>query len=51
MHLQPVFHGCRAIGGAVAELLVRDGICLPSGSRMTAPDLSRVITAVRGVAR
>ena len=26
MHLQPVFQGCEAVGGAVAEALFRDGL-------------------------
>jgi dTDP-4-amino-4,6-dideoxygalactose transaminase len=32
--------------GAVAEALFRDGLCLPSGSNLTAADLERVVTAV-----
>jgi pyridoxal phosphate-dependent aminotransferase EpsN len=51
MHLQPVFAGCRSIGGAVAGALFADGICLPSGSRMTASDIARVVDGVRGVVR
>ncbi len=31
MHLQPIFAGCRAIGGSVAEELFERGLCLPSG--------------------
>ena len=51
MHLQPVFRGARCIGGAVAEKLFRTGICLPSGSRMTAGDRQRVIDAIAEVER
>jgi len=47
MHLQPVFEGCPTIGGPVAEALFRDGICLPSGSALTAPELDRVIASIR----
>jgi pyridoxal phosphate-dependent aminotransferase EpsN len=50
MHLQPAFAGARAIGGRVAEALFVDGICLPSGSAMSAPDVERVIERVREVA-
>jgi dTDP-4-amino-4,6-dideoxygalactose transaminase len=51
MHLQPVFAGARAIGGAVAERLFRHGICLPSGSRLSAPDRQRVIDTIREAGR
>jgi pyridoxal phosphate-dependent aminotransferase EpsN len=47
LHLQPVYAGCRAIGGAVAERLFRDGVCLPSGSSLTPADQARVIDAIR----
>ena len=48
MHLQPVFRGCRAIGGAVAEDLFNRGVCLPSGSSLSESDQSRVIDAFLG---
>lgn len=48
LHLQPVFRGCRVYGGAVAKRLFERGICLPSGTGMTASDLSRVVSALRG---
>jgi len=44
MHRQPVFAGFRAVGGAVSDDLFERGLCLPSGSQMTAADLDRVIT-------
>jgi pyridoxal phosphate-dependent aminotransferase EpsN len=47
MHLQPVFAGCRSVGGAVSERLFRDGLCLPSGSAMSAADVERVVAVVR----
>jgi dTDP-4-amino-4,6-dideoxygalactose transaminase len=47
MHLQPVFQGCRIRGGAVSEYLFRHGLCLPSGSAMTDPDVERVAGVVR----
>jgi dTDP-4-amino-4,6-dideoxygalactose transaminase len=49
MHLQPVFSECRVLGGAVAQKLFEDGLCLPSGSSLTDSDLSRVVDALRDV--
>lgn len=51
MHLQPIYRECTALGGSVAEDLFRRGLCLPSGSAMTADDLERVVTVVRESAR
>lgn len=47
MHLQPVFAGAPVHGGAVAEDLFDRGLCLPSGSNLTATDLERVVAVVR----
>jgi dTDP-4-amino-4,6-dideoxygalactose transaminase len=49
MHLQPVFEGCRRVGGSVAERLFSDGLCLPSGSSLGADDRQRVAELVRAV--
>lgn len=46
MHRQPVYAGYEAAGGAVAEALFRDGLCLPSGSAMAEADLDRVCAVV-----
>jgi pyridoxal phosphate-dependent aminotransferase EpsN len=46
MHLQPVFAGARSIGGAVAERLFAHGLCLPSGSSLTAADRARVLDVI-----
>lgn len=51
MHLQPVFMGCRAVGGGVSEQLFDLGLCLPSGSNLTKDDRARVIEIVRGCCR
>jgi pyridoxal phosphate-dependent aminotransferase EpsN len=51
MHLQPVFAGCRALGGTVAEDLFRRGLCLPSGSSLTAADLDRVVATLLATPR
>ncbi|MBR4259727.1 MAG: DegT/DnrJ/EryC1/StrS family aminotransferase [Kiritimatiellae bacterium] len=47
MHLQPVFAGCRVFGGEVAETLFERGICLPSGTDLTAADFRRIAGALR----
>jgi dTDP-4-amino-4,6-dideoxygalactose transaminase len=47
MHLQPVFAGCRRIGGQVAERLFARGLCLPSGTAMAEDDQQRVASAIR----
>ncbi|HVV82885.1 MAG TPA: aminotransferase class I/II-fold pyridoxal phosphate-dependent enzyme [Kofleriaceae bacterium] len=43
MHLQPVFAGHRAVGGATAARLFEHGLCLPSGSSLTEADQARVV--------
>ncbi|MFO7683195.1 MAG: aminotransferase class I/II-fold pyridoxal phosphate-dependent enzyme [Chloroflexota bacterium] len=48
MHLQPVFAGYEAVGGAVAADIFERGLCLPSGTAMTEEDLARVIRVCRG---
>lgn len=51
LHLQPIFEGARARGGAVAEDLFARGLCLPSGSNLSEPDQARVIDVIRRTAR
>ena len=51
MHMQPVFAHCEHVGGAVAEELFANGICLPSSSSLSEDDQKRVIDLVRTVAR
>jgi dTDP-4-amino-4,6-dideoxygalactose transaminase len=43
MHLQPVYRGCRAIGGEVAAEHFERGLCLPSGSTLSHEDQRGVI--------
>ncbi|HEX4492977.1 MAG TPA: aminotransferase class I/II-fold pyridoxal phosphate-dependent enzyme [Acidimicrobiia bacterium] len=50
MHRQPAFARARAIGGTVAERLFETGLCLPSGSGMTASQLEHVIHTIRATA-
>jgi pyridoxal phosphate-dependent aminotransferase EpsN len=48
LHLQPVFAYCRIRGGAVAESTFERGLCLPSGSNLTAAGVDRVCAIVLG---
>jgi dTDP-4-amino-4,6-dideoxygalactose transaminase len=43
MHLQPLFAGCRVVGGEVAADLFARGLCLPSGSSLTDAEQDEVI--------
>lgn len=49
LHLQPVFADAERHGGAVAERLFAQGLCLPSGSSMTEEDRDRVIAGMKSV--
>ncbi len=51
MHLQPVFRSCRLRGGAISEQLFECGLCLPSGSSLTAADRDRIVSIVRSCYR
>jgi pyridoxal phosphate-dependent aminotransferase EpsN len=51
MHLQPVFAGCAAVGGGVAEKLFAQGLCLPSGTGLNETDLQRVAAVIRAMAQ
>lgn len=42
MHLQPVFEKYPYYGGKVSETLFKNGLCLPSGSNLTADDRERI---------
>jgi dTDP-4-amino-4,6-dideoxygalactose transaminase len=46
MHMQPIFQNCDVGGGAVAEALFRDGLCLPSGSSLTREQQDTVIASI-----
>jgi len=47
MHQQPVFAGFEIVGGAVADRCFELGLCLPSGSQLTAADRERVAAVIR----
>ena len=42
MHLQPIFSKYPYYGGTIAETLFENGLCLPSGSNLTAIEKERV---------
>lgn len=47
MHLQPVFQDTPRVGGAVAESLFAQGLCLPSSTTLTEADQARIIDIIR----
>jgi dTDP-4-amino-4,6-dideoxygalactose transaminase len=51
MHLQPAFRHCRLRGGSIAAKLFATGLCLPSGSGLSAADQASVIAAIAEVPR
>ena len=50
MHLQPVFGHCQAYLNGVSASLFANGICLPSGTGMSASDLDRVVGCILSLA-
>jgi dTDP-4-amino-4,6-dideoxygalactose transaminase len=46
MHLQPIFQNELNYGGAVAEKLFQNGLCLPSSSNLTEEDFNRVFSVL-----
>lgn len=49
LHLQPIFADAPYYGGRVAETLFKTGLCLPSGSNLTAAQLDRIAAVVHGL--
>lgn len=47
MHQQPVFNNCAFYGDGTADLLFRNGLCLPSGSNLSGEDLQRVVGQIK----
>jgi pyridoxal phosphate-dependent aminotransferase EpsN len=47
MHLQRVFSDCKVIGGDVSAGLFERGLCLPSGSALSADDQERIVRVLR----
>lgn len=46
MHLQPIFESSPYYGEKVSEKFFNDGLCLPSGSNLSADDLERVVRVI-----
>lgn len=46
MHLQPAYADCRFIGSGVAQEIFETGLCLPSGSDLTTPEIERVCDVI-----
>ena len=51
MHLQPVFADDPCYGGDVSARLFEHGLCLPSGSALSAEDQDRVVASLRAIGR
>lgn len=49
MHMQPVFSQFDYIGNHVSEYLFKNGVCLPSDTKMTDADLERVCKIIKGL--
>jgi len=49
MHLQPVFEKYPSYTNNVSEQLFNNGLCLPSGSNLTADDVQRVINEIKNI--
>jgi len=49
LHLQPLFSGAEFHGRGFSETLFAEGLCLPSGGGLTAPELQMIVDVVRGV--
>lgn len=49
LHLQPLYAGCRVIGGSRAVHIFETGICLPSGSGLSQVSLNRIAEVILGI--
>jgi len=49
MHLQPYFSEYDCIGGLMAENIFENGVCLPSDTKMTVDELTKVINIIKGL--
>ena len=47
MHTQPLYRGCKQVGGEVAVDLNRRGICLPSSSSLSEEEQIFIIERIR----
>ena len=46
LHLQPLYRDATTVGGQVAERIFERGLCLPSGTALSAEDQERIIDTV-----
>lgn len=51
MHMQPFFSEFDFVGSGVSEKLFEDGVCLPSDTKMTDEDLTRICGLIKGLWR
>jgi dTDP-4-amino-4,6-dideoxygalactose transaminase len=51
MHLQPVFEKYDFLGTGVSEKIFENGVCLPSDTKMSDCDLSRICSVIKGLWR
>jgi dTDP-4-amino-4,6-dideoxygalactose transaminase len=49
MHMQPFFAEYDYVGGSVSEELFKNGVCLPSDTKMTDEDLERICSIIKGL--
>ncbi|MEH7019914.1 DegT/DnrJ/EryC1/StrS family aminotransferase [Priestia megaterium] len=49
MHMQPFFEKYDYIGNGTAEKLFKNGVCLPSDTKMSSKDLERTINIIKGL--
>lgn len=47
MHMQPFFEKYDFVGQGIAEKLFRNGLCLPSDTKLTLDDLRRIVGIIR----
>ena len=47
MHLQPVFKSCVNYSDGTSERMFRDGLCLPSDTKMTDGEVGEIISIIR----
>lgn len=51
LHLQPLFSDCEVIGGAVSESIFKNGVCLPSDTKMTSEQQLKIIDIIKSLYR
>ena len=49
MHMQPFFAGYDFIGEGTAREIFENGVCLPSDTKMTEEDLTRIVRIIKGL--